>query len=78
MSRWRAATEIQSLLFDADLFTVKAAKRWAKEHDFRRGSVDVNPNTIRLRQGDPAGYRRGTFRTITLRSGIQAVIAVPK
>jgi len=78
MSRWRAATEIQSLLFDADLFTVKAAKRWAKEHDFRRGSVDVKPNTIRLRQADPALYRKNTFRTITLRSGIQAVIAVPK
>lgn len=78
MKRWRTATRIQSLLFDAGLFTVKAAKRWAKEHDFRRGSVDVKPETIRLRQADPALFRRGTFRTIALTGGIQAVIAVPR
>lgn len=74
-----ASTQIQSLQFDKDVFTVKEAKAWAKAHGFRYGKVDLGQgNWLRLRQADPEHFRPSTFRVIPLREGVQAVIAVPK
>lgn len=52
--RW-PASEIQSLLFSVDDFTVAQAKAWAKEHGYRYGNVDTTENYHRLRQFDPTG-----------------------
>jgi hypothetical protein len=38
----------------------------------------VTARYIRLRQREPAAYRAGTFRTITLTDGVLAVVGVPK
>lgn len=70
-------TKIQSLIFDQAAFTAAAAKRWAKNHKFRYGNVDEKLTTIRIRQGDPAGFVKTTFRTIELRPGVKAVVGVP-
>jgi hypothetical protein len=76
---WDASTKVQSLQFDKDLFTADEAKAWAKTHDFKYGKVDLGQgNWLRLRQADPEHFRPSTFRVISFRDGVQAVIAVPK
>jgi hypothetical protein len=64
-------SEIQSLLFDKQ-WTPAEAKRWATEHGYKAGKVDVTDNYIRLRQFTPID---GTEkRTITLGQGIKAIL----
>jgi uncharacterized protein YjbI with pentapeptide repeats len=76
---WDASTKVQSLQFDKDLFTADEAKAWARQHGFRYGNVDLGQgNWLRLRQADPEHFRPSTFRVISFRDGVQAVIAVPK
>lgn len=75
------ATNVQTLLFHADAFNVGQAKSWAKRHGYRFGSVDTGGGRathIRIRQHDPDTYAAGSFRTIALTDGVQAVIGVPK
>jgi len=79
-ARLPRSTEIQTLLFDAKAFNVGQAKSWAKRHGFRFGKVDTGggrATMIRLRQHDPADYTAGSFRTIPITDGVQAVIGMP-
>ena len=69
-------TEIQSLIFGRDRFTARNAKIWARDHGFVTHKVEEQERTIRLRQWDPSEAIDGTFRTIPLTDGIQAVVAV--
>jgi hypothetical protein len=74
-------TEVQTLLFDAQAFNVGQAKSWAKRHGFRFGKTDTGGGRathIRVRQHDPDDYTAGSFRTISLTEGVQAVIGVPR
>lgn len=73
MENPRGSTEVQTLIFDRSEFTVAEAKRWAKDNGFKHSKVDVKPNTIRIRQHTPRGYR--VFRTKRLTGGVQAVVA---
>jgi hypothetical protein len=66
-------TEVQTLIFDKDRFSVASAKKWAAAHGFKSGDTDEKENTIRLRQRDPGEY--GSFRTIEFKPGVQAVVA---
>jgi len=75
---FRHSTEVQTVLFDVSAFTPATAKTWARSHGFRAPAGDVTARYIRLRQRDPSAYRAGTFRTITLTDGVQAVVGVPK
>jgi hypothetical protein len=68
----------QSLLFAKSEFTVARAKAWAKKHGKKYGDVDVGPETIHLRQEDPRDFDADSFRTITLRPGVQARVGCPK
>lgn len=76
--RFTKPTGIQSLIFDKKKFTVKQAKKWAKDRNFQFGKVDEKPDTIRLRQFDPKKCQKGTFRTIDITNGVKAVICVKK
>jgi hypothetical protein len=78
VSSFPRATEVQTLLFDKSLFNAQGAKHWAKKHGFLYGSVDETESNFRLRQFSPTSAERGSFRTIRLRDGVQAVIAMPK
>jgi hypothetical protein len=74
-------TEVQSLLFHKAAFPVGKAKSWAKHHGFSYGRVDKGgerANMLRLRQHDPSDYVPGSFRTIVLADGVEAVIGLPK
>jgi hypothetical protein len=70
-------SRVQSLIFDKAQFTKAEARDWARKHGFRAPAVDEKPNTLRLRQIDPADMQKGTFGTIRFRPGVQAVVAVP-
>lgn len=58
--------------FSRDRFTQAQALGWARDHGFRAQKLDVEPNTLRVRQESPADFER--MRTITLRPGIKAVV----
>lgn len=72
-------TEAQTLIFDRRVFnTVGEAQKWARANGFKSTKVDTNINTYRLRQKLPSAFLRGSFRTVTFRSGVQAVIGCPR
>lgn len=67
--------EVQTLVFSKEAdWTAPRAVAWAKEHDFRFGSVDETETQVRLRQFDPARCTRGTFRVFPVEGakGVQA------
>ncbi len=76
--RWKAGTQVQTLLFDPERFTRSQARSWAARHGFRASKTDSDGRTIRIRQKAPEGFKKGTFRTIPLTDGVMAVVAVPK
>jgi len=74
-------TTVQTLIFSPNYFSQPAAIEWAKSHGFRYSKVDVvkarggrNVRSFRLRQIDPSKFKSGSFRTIQIAPGIEAVI----
>lgn len=66
---------LQTLLFDRDEFTREEARAWAKRHGFRYGKVHTGKTVHRIRQEDPARFKRGAehWATFPLRRGVQGV-----
>lgn len=70
-----AISVVQSLIFDREVFASSAdALKWAEDHGFRTDKVDETPGSWRFRQRSPEDFKESSFRTINLRSGVQAVI----
>jgi hypothetical protein len=68
-------TEVQSLLFNKSAFPVGKAQSWAKHHGFAYGRVERGGgDMLRLRQRNPSDYVSGSFRTVALTDGVEAVI----
>ena len=65
-------SEVQSLLFDKNLFIIEEALRWASEHDFKTNKIDETEKNIRIRQIDPALFER--FVTKEIDNGVFAII----
>lgn len=66
-------SDVQSLLFPRDRFTVAQAREWAHKHRWHIGDVDVKEHFIHIRQEDPRGFRR--LRTVHLGgSGVLATV----
>jgi len=67
-------------LFDKELWTVSAAKKWLKDHGYKIPSVDTTSEYHRFRQRPSFQFKKGTFRTKEFgrNTGIKAVIAVPR
>jgi len=65
--------KVQTLIFAKSHFSRSSAKKWAKSHGFKASKVDEKENTFRLRQKPPSKFE--TFRTITFKPGIKAVVA---
>jgi hypothetical protein len=72
----RDPAKIQTLIFDKDVFRTKAeALAWARGHGFElHKALDETGDSFRMRQRDPGDFEAGSFRTITLRPGVKAVI----
>lgn len=65
---------IQTLIFYKEYFTLEEAKKWIKEHGFVDNGYDETENTYRFRQRDPEDFIQDSFRTITITTGIKAVV----
>lgn len=73
-----AGLEVQSLVFDSARFSPREARSWASAHSYAAPAHERMPTTIRLRQKRKTSFVEGTFRTIFLRNGVQAIVALPK
>jgi hypothetical protein len=76
-------TEIQTLILSKERFeTLDEAKTWVRDHDFEvtheGKQPDETESSWRFRQRDPGDFQEGSFRTIELDDGVQAVIGRPK
>lgn len=76
--RFPRSTEVQTVIFDKDVFSRADAKEWAHDHGFLAGKIDEKENTFRMRQQDPSAFTHGTFRTISLTEGVKAVVGMPR
>lgn len=73
------STEVQSIIFDRQSWDLSDAKSWLRRHDRKIPDADITRDYYRFRQSPPSQFEPGTFRTIPFgRSGIKAVIGVPK
>ena len=70
-------TYIQSILIPKSAFTLKEARVWIKEHDYKLTfyvkKVDITVNYYRFRQLKPS-LKRDKIRTISLPNGIKKVV----
>jgi len=73
------ATEVQTVLFDKDRWTVTEAKKWLRDNDFISPKVDETDRYLRFRQVHPDDFKPKSFRTIPFgkNTGIKAVIGEP-
>lgn len=78
LAEQRSTTKVQTLIFDKSKFDAKRARKWARAHGFRASKTDETEGSIRLRQASPGRFKDGSFRTISLTKGVQAVVAHPK
>lgn len=76
--RLPSGMQVQSLVFDAQRFTPREARSWASAHGFKAPAHERLATTLRLRQRRKTSFASGTFRTIPMRGGVQAVVALPK
>lgn len=72
--RCKGSSEVQTLIFPRDRFTVKQAWAWAKRNGFKQSSPDMKKNTIRLRQAPPSSFRRMRTTTLDSHRDVQAVV----
>lgn len=68
----KTPSQVQSIVFQKAEFSVKDAKRWLKEHNYKVSKVDKTDNTLRFRQEDPKLYSE--FRVKNLPNGIMLVL----
>ena len=72
-------TTVQTLIFSkAAGFNSGTAREWARRNAFSPEKVDETGTSFRLRQHDVSAFVQGSFRTITLTKGVEAVIGRPK
>lgn len=69
---------MQSIVFDRTLFTPEEARSWARANGYKSTSVDIQPNTVRIRQSDPSGFVRGSYLTHVLDNGVALITAEKK
>lgn len=70
--------QTHSFLFPKDKFSRREASRWIAKHNAEERKVDTTENYYRFRQSPPSHFREETFRTITIGSGVKAVVGLKK
>jgi hypothetical protein len=72
----KQTTIVQTLIFDKKHFTLAEAKKWVKDHGFKipNPGIDETDTSYRFRQIQPNRFKKGSFRTIKLATGVSAVI----
>jgi len=69
--------EIQTLVFDRDVYTRKTALEWAKKHNFKTYTSRMTNNEIRLRQFPPNQVKKVLGR-FNITEGISGLYVVKK
>ncbi len=67
-------TVIQTIMFKKQYWTLKRAKSWLKEHDYTNSGVDETDKYYRFRQIDPSEFDKSSFRTISFKPSVKAVV----
>lgn len=67
---------MQALRFHRNVFTRKQAGQWAKEQGYP-SRIDTAKTQYRIRVQPPEAFKPGSFRTITFRPGLTAIIGCP-
>jgi hypothetical protein len=70
--------KIQSIILDRDVFTLDAAIKWIRSHNYRLFKVDKTPNSYRFRQEDPNKLKQEHYNkyvTKKITKGIKYIIA---
>lgn len=68
-------TTVQTLVLSKERFeTLVQAREWVLDNGFKADKVDETEDSFRFRQRDPGGFREGSFRTITITTGVSAVV----
>ena len=59
-------SEIQSIIFDRDIWTVRKAVEWLRLHQFKFNKIDLpfDAKTIRFRQQSPGKFKRFRIKNI--------------
>jgi phage gp29-like protein len=68
------ATTVQTVVFDKAKYSAEQATAWLQENGFKAAKKDETEESLRYRQREPGDFEDGSFRTITLKAGIKAVI----
>ena len=69
-------TTVQTVIFSPNKeWTVKEAKEWLKEHDFKASAVDETGSSLRFRQREPSAFQDNSFRTISLKGAKKAELS---
>ena len=70
-------TQVQSVILSQQFFSLREAEDWILSHGFRVSKIDESRNFWRFRQQPPTWFKKGTFRTIRLRPGVEAIVGCP-
>lgn len=65
------------VLFDKDIYTLKAAQRWLRDNGYYYDKFDITDNFIRFQQRDYRMYDSGTFKVVNISESIKTVTADP-
>jgi len=77
--RFKRSTRIQSIIFSRKKGLSRGeAKSELREGGFRYMKIDITPKSYRFRQESPMHFNPKTFRTISIKPGMKAIIGVPK
>jgi len=68
----------QSVLISKDYFTLSAAKKWIKNHDFKvsfyKKQVEITKNFYRFRQMAPSRFNNNTYVIKEIKEGVKLVL----
>lgn len=74
----RKGSKVQTIMFDKDHYTLRQARKWLKDNDFKDLKVDETEEYYRFRQLDPSLFVKNSFRTINFTTTVKAVVGIPK
>jgi hypothetical protein len=72
------STTIQTVLFSKSIFTKRQAQAFARKQGWKNDVDDIGETVYRLRQRPSTSFQPGSFRTIFITNGVQAVVGRPK
>ena len=74
----RTPLKVQSVLISTDVYNLKEAKSWIRNHDFKETfygkGVERTENYFRFRQAAPRRFKEGSYVTKEISDGVKLVL----